>query len=89
MQAKTLSPKTRNARGSETRLLQVLPTCLLLHFAAADIEEAQGNITAAQQVYQGLLPSLAPTEPQASPPPQVLHSALCGLRSIDFIGHYL
>lgn len=68
----TLSPKTRNARGSETLLLQVLPTCLLLHFAAADIEEAQGNITAAQQVYHGLLPSLAPTEPQALSPPQVL-----------------
>ena len=51
--------------------MQVLPTCLLLHFAAADIEEAQGNIAAAQQVYQGLLPSLAPADPQAPPPPQV------------------
>ena len=52
-------------------MVQVLPTCLLLHFAAADIEEAQGNIAAAQQVYQGLLPSLAPADPQAPPPPQV------------------
>lgn len=49
--------------------MQVLPTCLLLHFAAADLEEAQGNLQAAHQVYQGLLPSLTP--PDSAPPPQV------------------
>ena len=52
-------------------LLQVLPGCLLLHFAAADLQEAEGNIEAARQVYHELLPSLNPDEPVAAPPPQV------------------
>lgn len=52
-------------------LLQVLPGCLLLHFAAADLQEGQGDIEAARQVYQELLPSLSPDEPLATPPPQV------------------
>lgn len=58
-------------------LLQVLPSCLLLHFAAADLQEAGGDMDAARQVYQELLPSLAPDEPPATPPPQVsLHACL-------------
>lgn len=51
--------------------VQVLPGCLLLHFAAADLQESQGDVEAARQVYQDLLPSLNPDEPPATPAPQV------------------
>lgn len=50
---------------------QVLPGCLLLHFAAADLQEGQGDIDAARHVYQDLLPSLNPEEPPTMPPPQM------------------
>lgn len=65
------SPNPSRALSILNNARQVLPTCLLLHFAAADIEEAQGNIEAAQQVFQGLLPSLAPAGSQAPAPPQL------------------
>ena len=56
-------------------LLQVLPGCLLLHFAAADLQEGQGDIDAARQVYQDLLPSLNPEEPPTMPSPEVIDHA--------------
>lgn len=60
-----------HVRRHGTAALQVLPGCLLLHFAAADLQESQGDLEAARQVYQDLLPSLNPDEPLATPPPQV------------------
>ncbi|KAL3133211.1 hypothetical protein ABBQ38_007099 [Trebouxia sp. C0009 RCD-2024] len=50
---------------------QVLPGCLLLHFAAADLQESQGDVEAARQVYQDLLPFLNPDESPATPAPQM------------------
>lgn len=63
--------------GPRRCLLQVLPGCLLLHFAAADLQEGEGNIEAARQVYQELLPYLNPDGPLAAPPTQV--PCLCQL----------
>ena len=58
--------------------MQVLPGCLLLHFAAADLQEGEGDVDAARQVYQDLLPSLVPDETPPTPAPQVpAVSCLC------------
>lgn len=40
-------------------MLQALPTTLVVHFAAADLEEAARNVEAAKKVYEDLL---APVE---------------------------
>eukprot|EP00879_Flechtneria_rotunda_P025212 GHRR01026781.1.p1 GENE.GHRR01026781.1~~GHRR01026781.1.p1 ORF type:complete len:542 (+),score=148.52 GHRR01026781.1:427-2052(+) len=47
------------------RAVAALPDCLLLHFALADLEEAQGNTAAAKEVYEALVKQL-------EPPPGVL-----------------
>ncbi|DBA97394.1 hypothetical protein WJX77_004704 [Trebouxia sp. C0004] len=69
MQGETSSPHLALQTLKKAR--QVLPSCLLLHFAAADLQEAGGDIDASRQVYQELLPSLVPDEPHATPPPQM------------------
>ena len=61
--------------GNAYSLPQALPTTLLLHFAAADAEEAARNAAAAKQVYEDLL---APVEaataaaPDAARPPNLV-----------------
>lgn len=45
--------------------LQMLPSCLMLHFAAADMEEGRGNLDAAKQIYEDLAVPLAPDTPDA------------------------
>eukprot|EP00775_Hariotina_reticulata_P002070 gene2070-2390_t len=64
------------------RAVAALPDCLLLHFALADLEEAQGNIQAAKDVYESLVKQLervpgpqpngvaAAAAAAAAPPPQ-------------------
>lgn len=44
-------------------MLQALPTTLVVHFAAADLEEAARNVEAAKKVYEDLL---APVEAAAA-----------------------
>lgn len=67
--------------------MQVLPGCLLLHFAAADLQEAGGDVDAARQVYQDLLPSLVPDETPATPAPQVPLHPCCVLPFAQFARH--
>ena len=38
--------------------MQALPTTLVVHFAAADLEEAARNVEAAKKVYEDLLAPL-------------------------------
>lgn len=63
-------------------VVQVLPGCLLLHFAAADLQEGQGDIDAARHVYQDLLPSLNPEEPPTMPPPQVTNPSALSYQDV-------
>jgi cleavage stimulation factor subunit 3 len=44
---------------------QALPSCLLLHFAAADLEESRGNVEGARKIYEELVAGLLPAEPAA------------------------
>ena len=44
----------------EAHGLQALPACTLLHFAAADLKEAEGNIAEAGAVYSSLTAQLLP-----------------------------
>ncbi|DBB09204.1 TPA: hypothetical protein ACH3X3_007796 [Trebouxia sp. C0006] len=69
MQGETSSPHLALQTLKKAR--QALPSCLLLHFAAADLQEAGGDIDAARHVYLELLPSLVPDEPPTTPPPQM------------------
>ena len=43
----------------------MLPSCLMLHFAAADMEEGRGNLEAAKQIYEDLAAPLAPDAPES------------------------
>ena len=59
---------------------QALPGCTLLHFAAADLQEANGDVSAAEAVYAQLAGGImAETEEGAAQaaPPQVTCSPLC------------
>ncbi len=54
--------------------MQALPSCLLLHFAAADLEELRGGTDAARRVYEDLVAGLVPKEeatPEQQAGPQV------------------
>ncbi|WIA36938.1 hypothetical protein OEZ86_008179 [Tetradesmus obliquus] len=42
------------------RAVAALPNCLLLHFALADLQEAQGHTDAAREVYESLVKQLEP-----------------------------
>ena len=60
----------------------MLPACLMLHFAAADMEEGRGNQEAAKQVYEDLAAPLGPDTPEAeasqatcSKPLPLIHAA--------------
>jgi hypothetical protein len=46
-------------------LHQALFSCLLLHFAAADLEESRGSAEAARRVYEDLVAGLVPKEESA------------------------
>ncbi len=52
--------------------LQRLPSCLLLHCAAADLEEQQGRLPAARAVYEDLVHGRTPVpaEPEAGEIPE-------------------
>ena len=52
--------------------VQRLPSCLLLHCAAADLEEQQGRLPAARAVYEGLVRGRTPVpaEPEAGEIPE-------------------
>ena len=41
---------------------QALPSCLLVHFAAADLEESRGNTEASRQIYEDLVQPTLPKE---------------------------
>lgn len=45
---------------------QALRGCLLLHFAAADLQDVLGNTEAARKVYEGLVARLVPKEDGAA-----------------------
>ena len=64
---------------------QALPSCLLVHFAAADLEESRGNTEASRQIYEDLVqPTLAkedvtaPEDARAQSRPEVCHK--CSLK---------
>ena len=44
---------------------QALFSCLLLHFAAADLEESRGSPEASRRVYEDLVAGLVPKEESA------------------------
>ena len=48
----------RRAPNSRSLCLQALRGCLLLHFAAADLEDARGSADGARRVYEGLVAGL-------------------------------
>lgn len=64
---------------------QALFSCLLVHFAAADLEESRGSTEAARRVYEDLVAGLVPKEdapPDQAASPQVracaaLMSSVC------------
>lgn len=42
--------------------VQILPDCVLLHFACADLEEQRGEVQAASEVYERLALRMLPPE---------------------------
>ena len=47
--------RAEEAASALERAREAIPTCALLHFAAADLEEARGDAVAAKAVYESLL----------------------------------
>ncbi|KAK9838494.1 hypothetical protein WJX81_002771 [Elliptochloris bilobata] len=55
------------------RARQTLPSCLMLHFAAAELEEERGDADAVRAVFEGLVAGLvAPADAAAPEPPPAL-----------------
>ena len=70
--------------------VQALPSCLLVHFAAADLEESRGNTEASRQIYEDLVqPTLpkedvtAPEDARAQSRPEVCQK--CSLNLVTFM----
>ncbi|CAL8466443.1 g5979 [Coccomyxa elongata] len=66
---------------------KALPSCLLLHFAAADLEDSRGGTDAARRVYEDLVAGLVPKE-EATPEQQAgpqLTPELGGLAWIQYM----
>ena len=49
--------------------MQAVPSCLLVHFMAADLEESRGNTESSRQIYEDLVQSTLPKEDAATPDP--------------------
>ena len=49
--------------------MQAVPSCLLVHFMAADLEESRGNTESSRQIYEDLVQSTLPTEDAAASDP--------------------
>ena len=46
--------------------MQAVPSCLLVHFMAADLEESRGNTESSRQVYEDLVQGTLPKEDAAA-----------------------
>ena len=44
--------------------VQALPSCLLVHFTAADLEESRGNTDSSRQIYEDIIQASLPKEPE-------------------------
>ena len=70
--------------------MQALPSCLLLHFAAADLEESRGNTEASRQIYKDLVQPTLPKEDAAAAEDARAHSRpevcqRCSLNLVTFL----
>ncbi|KAK9824661.1 hypothetical protein WJX72_012141 [[Myrmecia] bisecta] len=55
------------AKAVFSRARKALPACVMLHFAAADMEEVRGEVGAATAVYEELVAGLGSSPPQEAP----------------------
>ena len=49
--------------------MQAVPSCLLVHFMAADLEESRRNTESSRQIYEDLVQSTLPKEDAAASDP--------------------
>lgn len=59
--------------------VQAVPSCLLVHFMAADLEESRGNTESSRQIYEDLVQGTLPKRMRL---PLILPRLRAGLRCV-------